>query len=385
MKRLGLAFLVVCGFLLGVGTASAAGKSWKGRMQDLSSALREAIPFLYPDPSQDPKVLTEKIKAIYEATKQLDGKIAHSVKVPDSDPALPYLASLLNSDIERAYQSLQEGHTEYAKSVVRSSVSYCIACHTRNDGGVHFPVLQAFTEPLKRASWIERIEFQAASRQFDTVLSEVMGQLEKSEKLGVNGMDLENASRIALSILVRVKKDPVRATFLTKAIEKSPAATFSLKESARVWQKDIAAWAAEKDKSFSTDAEMMTEARRLLRTTEKDEAPGFAHAEVGFLRTSVLMHEMLKRFPKSEFTAEAFYMIGLAYDSLRELGLWSLHEMYFMACIKKVPHTDLSERCFAKYRESVTLGYTGSSGVHIPSAVRKHLDNVHAMAKKEKL
>lgn len=193
--------------------ATADANTWRSKMNELSQALSETIPFLYPDPAQNSKTLTEKVNRIHEITKQLDGKLMHSKDVPDGDPALPYIAGLLNEDIERAHQSLQEGRVEYAKSVLRSSVAYCIACHTRTQMGVEFPLLKAFAEPLKRASWIEKIEFQTASRQFDTVLTDVMQKLESPGNIGISPLDLERGSRIALSILVRFKQIPIGRFF----------------------------------------------------------------------------------------------------------------------------------------------------------------------------
>jgi len=367
-----------CVLSLPVLSAEKGAKDWRVRMGELSVALSEAIPLLYPDPGKDPKGLSAKVKKIYDITKDLDSGLNHDVSVPDADPALPYIANLLRLDIERAYTSLQEGHTDYAKSVLRSSVSYCIACHTRTEGGVEFPVLKAFEQPLKRASWIEKIEFQAASRQFDPVFSEVMGKLKSPGNLGVSPLDLERGARIALSIAVRVKKDPDRAALLTNAISGSANASLSMKEAAKTWLKDIRIWQGERGKKFAGDTELMQAARSLLQTDSDTKMGG--HTEVRYLRASVLMHDLLKTNPKSPHTAEALYMIGRSYDYLRDLGLWSLHEMYFLACIDKAPHTELSEKCYKEYEDSITLGYSGSSGVHIPTPVRKHLANIKQKA-----
>lgn len=359
--------------------AWATTDTWRVKMGELSSALSETIPYLYPDPKQDSKALTEKVKRIYEITKQLDGKLTHSSDVPDQDPALPYIAGLLNEDIERAYQSLQDGRTDYAKSVLRSSVSYCVACHTRTQMGVEFPLLKAFAERLKNASWIDKIEFQTASRQFDPVLTDVMQKLDSPGNVGVSPLDLERASRLALSILVRFKQDPIRANFLATSVLKSKNSTFSMKQAAQVWLKDIRTWQAQKDNQYATDKDLINAAAKLSETS--DDLPVGAHTEVRFLRVSVLMHDLMRRFPSSPHTAQALYLVGQSYDSLAEIGLWSLPEMYYMACIKKAPHTPQSEACFKKYEQNVTLGYTGSSGTHIPDGIRRHIKNVKELAK----
>lgn len=192
-------------------------------------------------------------------------------------------------------------------------------------------------------------------------------------------MDLERGSRVALAIAVRVKKDPDRAAFLTDAILHSPNATVAMKTSARAWEKDIRQWQSEKNPSYSSDKDLLTAARKLIGTPGSATA-GDDDSAVKYLRASVLMHDLLREYPKSENTAEALYITGLSYEPLRELGLWSLHEMYFLACIDKAPHTKLSEQCYERYNDSVTLGFTGSSGTHIPAAVKKHLESVKQRA-----
>lgn len=360
--------------------AESASKSWRSKMQELSGALSDAIPFLYPDPNQDSKALTKRVMRIYAITKQLDGKLIHSNEIPDSDPALPYIANRLKGDIERANQSLQEGHADYAKAVVRSSVAYCIACHTRTKTGVQLPLLTAFNEPMKKASWIEKIEFQSATRQFDPVVTEVMKQLSNPGTTGISPLDLERASRIALSIAVRVKQDPDRSRFLATSIASSPSASVYLKEGSKQWIKDISEWQESRNQKFETENELIEAAQRLVADQSADKSALSSHSEVKFLRASVLMHDLLRRFPKSPYTAEALYTIGLSYESLQELGLWSLHEMYFLACIEKVPHTKLAEQCFKRYEQSVTLGFTGSSGIHVPRAVQSHLSRLRDLS-----
>lgn len=354
--------------------------AWRAQMSELSKALSEAIPFLFPDPKLDSKALTEKVRRIHEITQHLDEKNMHGLKVADADPALPYIASMLREDIDRAYQSLQDGHVDYAKQLIRSSVSYCIACHTRTQGGAEFPIMSAFSEPLKRASWIEKIEFQAASRQLDTVVDSVKSELAKTGKPTINALDLERGTRVALSILVRAKQDVEKARELATAVTKSTHATQALKEDAATWIVDLDAWAKEKSTVYKTDQDLIVAARKLVEAKNPGTGAVPQHAEVGLLRASVLMHDLLKRFPESKLVAEALYIIAQSYDALGEIGLWSLHEMYYLACINKAPHSKLAEQCYQKYADGVTLGYTGSGGTNVPRTVRKHMQQIKKKA-----
>lgn len=373
MKRIVLGLLVCCASL-SLWADAKKNEAWRSKMNELSQALADTIPFLYPDPSLDQKNLTAKVKKLYQLTKDFDVSTAHGMTMPDQDPVLPYIASMFRQEIERAYVSLQDGHAEYGKAVLRSSVSYCITCHTRSNIGTQFPVLKAFEKPLQRASWIEKLEFQTASRQYDTVLNDVMGQLKNPGTVGISALDLERGARTALSILVRLKKDPDRAALLAQAMGKSPSATVSMKEAARVWLKDIRTWQDERNKKFSDGPAKLAEARKL---TGGSGSPA-EHSEVRQLRASLLMHEYLQEGASGPAAAEALYLIGRSYNQLGEIGMWSLHEFYYLACIDKAPHSTMAESCYSAYADTITLGYSGSGGVRIPKTVNDHLARLKA-------
>jgi hypothetical protein len=121
---------------------------------------------------------------------------------------------------------------------------------------------------------------------------------------------------------------------------------------------------------------MIERARELTADTD-DWKP---HSEVRYLRASVIMHDLLQKFPASPDVAEAFYLTGLSYERLQDLGLWSLHEMYFQACIKKSPHSHLAEKCYQHYSDSVKFDFTGSRGTELPISVEVNLKKLRQLA-----
>lgn len=347
------------------------GEAWRDTMKEIAKTLGEAVPYLFTNPVTDQKKLAEKVHKLTEITRKIDLKEVHSVKYPDDDPALPYIAEMFRSDLVRAESALESGHVGYAQGVLKASMNYCLACHTRHQAGTQFPLLDAFKEPLKKASWIERIEIEAATRQYDPVLTSVMAQLKEPIAPDMSSLDLERGARVALSILVRIKKDPVRAQLLAKAMEQSEKSTVSMKEAAKQWLKDIATW----QKEGSSKGEGLKEAKRLLGVDREE------NSEVRNLRATVLLHDYLQTKPNGKDTAEALFLLGKSYRSLGEIGLWNIHELYFAACIDKLPHSTLAENCFREYEESVILGYSGSSGTHLPKAIRDQLNGMRAKAK----
>jgi hypothetical protein len=331
---------------------------------------------LYSNEAAGEKVLAQKVEALNRIARNFDPKANHHTRFPESDPALPYIASMFRESLERADLSLKEGREDYAKSLLRSSVSYCIACHTRHEVGAQFPLLKAFEKPLEQAGWIERMEFMTATRQYDEVLQQVSAQLKAPKVPGISAMDLERGARLALSILVRIKKDPVQAAGLAKDLAASPAAVFSMREEGHIWAREIEAWAATRNQKEENSEDLLKRARKLVATFDS------VHPEVRALVASVLLHDYIETRPPQAQAAEALFLLGSSYDRLGEIGLWDLHEAYYRACIDLAPHTETAEKCFGSYQESVTLGFSGSSGVHVPKAVRAHLERLKAKAKR---
>jgi hypothetical protein len=112
-------------------------------------------------------------------------------------------------------------------------------------------------------------------------------------------------------------------------------------------------------------------------------SPSQGHDEVYYLRATSILHEFLRKYPESREMPEALYLIGESYTPLQELGLWNLQEKYFQACIKEAPHTELAEKCYKRFEESVIFGFTGSSGTHLPPGLKRQLKLLKSTAQKQ--
>jgi cytochrome c553 len=375
-------FLVFSTFAITASAKEENIKSWRSQMRDLGNALSAVAPDLFNGKDVSNKAeFTKKTKQLFLVSQGLDKTATHGKAVAGSDPSLPYLTHLLREDLELAYHSAETGQVDYAKRVLRSSVSSCVACHTRTSQGPKLPFMQSFSEQIKGASWIDRLAFETANRQFDSVNQQVSRTLKGNSKDNVDSFQLEKGARMALAISVRVKENPTEALSLVKNIITSPIASKDLKNNAVLWQADLNSWKAEKPVVYNSDTELLSAAEKIMGdvkiTQQSTWLPG---SEVKFLRASLLMHQLLQKYPKSPLTGEALYRIGLSYDVLQDLGVWSLHEMYYQACIIKTPHSELARRCYERYKESITLGYSGSAGVHLPDAVVLHLSRLERLS-----
>jgi len=136
-----------------------------------------------------------------------------------------------------------------------------------------------------------------------------------------------------------------------------------------------------KPKDFKTEAEMYAEAQRLLTAATKLQKYPLDHsADILFLRISLISHAILGKYPKGAHASEAFFFAGQAYDLLDDHLVSPLPEMYYEACIRNAPHTDVSNQCYKKYEANVNFGYTGSGGTSIPEDLKTLLNELKGLA-----
>ena len=351
------------------------------KMQQLSQTLSKLLPYMTSDSRyEDPK----NRRMIESELKRFSG-FAHTLKMPadslkEGDPTIRLGGGLFEEDAERAYQEFKRGNFRYSRTLLRTLSSYCVACHTRTDTGVKYPAVNLVPNE-KTLSRYERGELYAATRQFDRAMEEFDRALSDANFARTRHLEWEKAVQNSLAIAVRVLKDPDQAMKVIDRVIQSPHVPLFMKEDALIWKASVDKWKKEASRKIETEGGAFSEARRLMaEAASVQKYPADRSADVVYLRASAVLHEMLERWPQGSQRNEALFLAGAAYDVMREAGLWSLHELYFEACIRGAPHTELSRGCYARYEQAIYTGYSGSGGVSIPSDVRRKLKTLKDLA-----
>ncbi len=369
-------------------------KTWNKKMQNLYQTLTS----LMTDISSDQKFNTPaNFKRIEENTKTFaelahdisgitrDGKTASGEKIeaPDSDPSIPMIAALFSDDTKRAYEALKSGHRDYARSILRTVTGYCVGCHSRNNKGPDFAKLSEKPE-VKALTKLEHAEFFAATRQHDKAVSEFESIIADTNTIQNRPLEWEKAIRYALAISVRVKKDPDLALkIVNKILEPKDAPTF-IRDYATIWKTSIQDWLKESSRKLMTEEGLYAESMRLIaKAKDTQRYPADRSADIYFLRVSSLIHDMLHISPDGPNSANGLLLLGISYEALRDLNLWSLHEFFYEACVRKAPHTDTARTCYKHYEQSMYQGYSGSGGFAIPKDVKMKLKELEGIASNE--
>lgn len=354
--------------------------SWQTKMKALAGTMGELLPELV-SPQGDRAIIEKGAKALAELSHDLQEGREKGKLVPpaDVDPSVRYLVTQFSEQAKRAYSVIQLGNLEYGKSLLRTVTTYCIACHTRHENGPEFSTfpLSPKAEKLGKA---ERAELYVATRQFDKGLALFQELIADKDLAKNHPFDWEQPIRNALAIAVRVKKDPASSAEIIATASKLPLPDFEQARLAK-WKKAVDAWKKEPAIKIHTEAGLAAEMRRLLKEAMAVQwYPVDRSAEIQYLRASAAAHDLLRVATNPRVIAEALMGAGAAYEVLSNPAFWPMHEFYYEACIRQLPHSDLSRECFSRFEQSVYFGYTGTSGTRVPGDTQELLLKLKALA-----
>lgn len=358
--------------------------TWPQKMQELSKTITE----LLPDITRSNAPTDTEKKRLEKNAKKL-ARLAHTIKMPaeskegvvrpDTDPTLTFVSGLFAADAKLAYNAIHIGNYDYGKSTLRTLTSYCVACHTRTDKGPQFPKLDVKMDGLAP---IEKGRVLAATRQFDAALAEFEKIIADPKTADSNPFGWGTAMRHALTIAIRVKKDPAVANAVLAKAKSLPRVPPLFAAYLPSWQASIDEWKSEK-KAGSSEEDLYSLAKKLSARAVAEQTYPFDHRlDVLYLRISETAHDLLGQYPKSPHAPEALLMIGNAYGLLSDRFLSPLPEMYYAACVRLVPHSDMAEQCFQRYEETVHFGYSGSAGTMLPADTSETLEQLRKLGQK---
>ncbi len=386
MKRLVVVFAVV-GFGLLTGCESGPKKaeksvSWSESMQGLSQEVKDVLPFVYSRQTSYTAKEVESTRTKLQSFARVAHKISPEMGQPflGDDPMVKFSLEKMSQDVSRADKALSMGQVRYSKGVMKTVMGHCFRCHSVTDVGskAHWQVGRFTGLSL---SPLEKTELLVATRKYDDAKKLLESSLLNADYIQNQPFDYEAALKRYLVLTVRLKPDPNRASETFRKVLDMRALPYYLSQKVEHWKKSLDFWGQDKQKINPSlnGAKKMVRKARGSQSFEKDHV-----ADVEFLRATSMLHNLLMTKTPSTTKAQIFYMLGEVYEVLDELGYWGLHETYYESCIRETPKTQMSSRCFRRLQESIYLGYSGSSGVHIPPEEMSRLNSLRAMALPEK-
>ncbi len=349
-------------------------------MQSYRENLTRLLPMIIDTKQFNAPENTEKINQEVTSLLEISKQVVHTPQVEHLDPSLRFISKAFDEDLKRAKESLDAGKREFARYTLMNVTAYCIECHTRTSSGPSFNTSQ-IEQSLKTMNPMERGEYLLATRQFDRAFSEFETVIKASLKKNGNLFDLDRAVRYALSISIKFQRAPKKSLEIAQLVENSDQSPYYLRQNARSWDQAIRTWLKEKPMKSDKVEDLLKRSEALVKAGRNSQM-GLADrgGDIFFLRALSDLHLILTHQLNKDQLGEALYLTGNSYEAVRDLSIWSLHEDYYDSCIRQVPHTKWSEKCFSKLEESVYFGYTGSSGLRLPVDMEIKLNELKKLA-----
>lgn len=380
LLRFILAISLICGSVL-MGFCAETSPQWQQEMRGLEHQLLQ----LMLDASSERRFHNPENLARIESNTKRMAELSHKLQntthtalapgdVPDDDPTLPLVSKLFAQDMDHAVAALGAGHLSYARSKILSSTGYCMSCHTRNNTGPQFDTalnLSSFDE----LTTLERANIYTASRQFDLALATYQAIVRNKARHALHPLEWEQALRNALVLTVRVKQDPSVTLRLLKSALRAPQLSHALRADIIHWQLATKKWQQERHVEPSIAlAERIFQEALGVQSYLNDR-----RADIQFLRVTNILHTLLEDL-NAPNRHRALFMLGRSYEALRDLELWTLHELYYDACIRETPHSTVAKQCYQHIEDSMHANYTGSAGVNLPQTMRRKLRELKKLA-----
>jgi hypothetical protein len=364
----------------------AADEAWNARMQAMAAAVTCLAPYVASDEKfNDVKnhlQINSCVDDLWAQTKDLKDSLtkhaaAHSSDaLMQKDPLLSYMATSFAEDVEMAHSLVNSPTSSpYAQHLLRGTLSYCTGCHTRQEASatVKFPVLKDMTKDLPLT---DRMKLLAATRNFNQALAAFDQAIGTKETEKLSSLELERAARLALSIAIRVDRNNDVALKLIGQVEKLQRISPAFKDELATWKTSL------KTKEPLASGTQLQRAKSLIENAEATHGGLQVRVpQVEYLKASSLLHGFMATNPVGVKRAEALYLLGDCYDHLETLGFWSMSEIYYESCVRSAPHSEIAQRCFGSYKDSITIGYSGSAGINIPSNIQSNIRELETLAK----
>jgi hypothetical protein len=283
------------------------------------------------------------------------------------EPATAALSGLFSQYALETRRRFTFGDRETIPARVRTLMSLCFSCHSRERADADFQDMEKHLESAKLPP-LDKAQFLAATRQFDKALGQYAAVIAQPVKDERGRLVQARAVKDTLTLLVRVKDDAKATDAFLEGLAKRDDLPPFMKRSVLAWRRDVAAWRKENvDAAKASPKDLFSRAKALVakasgpRTFLPDETNEVAH-----LRASAYLNLALAKDPKLPQRGEALFLLGVCAGALKSPLLWDVDLLFFEACVRENPKTPLAQKCFGQLSERLYFGFTGSSGTHLP-------------------
>lgn len=335
--------------------------SVKEIMHKIYATIQEIFPLSFNESEFKSEKNKEKVLTQLSQLETYAGSLHDHMK---TQPIPAFVAQNLKRNAVEAKQSYARAQYEQASFVLQHMVENCMSCHERNPAIQTFVNNQDFSKFITSGSLpvSERAKFLIATRQFDDVL-QVLESYFSTGVTDLNETFADGTMIMYLKTSLQVKENPKRVlNFLVKLQSQRQLSGF-VDKIINAWIKDL-----RHEFQLPSSQESVTNLKKTLMETHKGslfESPSASFAK--WISIASKLHRTLRNEKLSPTEqSDIYYLLGYIENTLDHSYWLSETKFYLQTAIQVAPHTLSSKKAFLLLEELTVLGYTGSSGTHLP-------------------
>ena len=374
MAKKGL-FFVVCFFVVSLTNINGEYKTTKEAMNEIFSTFVSLLPYAsnemrFNDPNAEAYIKTKllKLKTAFKNAKHLK-----KISTPGFQPSF----EIVTNHLEQTYENFSTQNKSFARTRLKQTAEMCISCHTQLPKGVSSTFRQFDT--IKRDQFYndyEYADYLFLIRNYSSAIvqyeKEIKSRLAKNKALRAiqNSKNtyyldftIEKSLKRILTIYTKVFYNPQKALTYLERYQGNTDLPNNLKNTLTNWVVDLKRWKKDSfDGSLKNEKEFDNFVKKHLDESEVDGDS----SDVDFLVAAGALYRYVNRAPKSEKVPEVLFWLGRIDNELEHSYFYSLSELYLKNCIKNYPKSKFARKCYQQYKEILEIGFTGTSGTHIP-------------------
>jgi len=325
-------------------------------------SIKKLQPFMISDEAFKDPTNEKKIQAELDKLKEVSKSLSHEKRI--AKPGVKDAALKVQSHFSELADAFPLSKA-YSRYLLHATLDGCGSCHSQVRGSEK-PLFNFDAKDLAGTPF-QKGEFLFAVRQYPQAIKQYEEVLNKADIIDQRRAALERG----LVVYLRHFKDFDSAeTWIRSFSKKRPDhASYS-----QPYLDDLKALKKSKfpyvQKSNSKEVENF--AKNSCQTQN-----GF----VNRVFASGLLHDYLEnRRQKNEAVKPViYYWVGKCDASLQSSYIFSLTNLMFEHCIDLAGKSSQGEKCFEEVESQIVLGFTGSSGVHLPE---DQISKLNALRKK---
>ncbi|MGI9302903.1 MAG: hypothetical protein ACR2RB_09370 [Gammaproteobacteria bacterium] len=359
------------------GSIAAGREETHERMKQISQAMEQLLPLAVQEDGLGDAVrrpmISGSLELLVENADLLD---AHAAGAP---LGFKYHSASLARYAKWTHRYYDLGNYASAALSFQRITDLCVACHSRlpgvDDSALASGLAAASefaTLPLEK-----RAALLVATRQFDDALTSYEGLLADSSTHPARLLGRTLADYLV--VCIRVKGDFKRPVPVLEAIASRNDVEQELRTDVEYWIRAL----RRLDQSAQRTPDL-SRARELLQPTRPDKNIwSYRRGLISDIVASSMLHRFLEAHyqdqDQQDEVAEAYYLLGVA-ETRGGRGVWvSPADLYLETAIRLAPHAPFATSAYELLEHETILGYSGSSGLHLPEDVATQLKELRRM------